>query len=164
MRQAVSTLCGSWCGSAGPVSRRRVRNARFMPGDVTTGNSLREIPIGVSRGFPVRPKPHSFAIRSGVRSPVEDGFRVDEPIAATFEINDRRGVLLRERPYRATGSFVCMGCGKRGNPGAFGVFVNCTDCGSDQIMDADILDRFGPKDTEAIRREKNEKESEPTNR
>ncbi len=57
-----------------------------------------------------------------------------------------------------------MGCGKRGSPGAFGVFVNCIDCGSDQIMDADIWDRYGPKDLETIRRKKSEEESEPTNR
>jgi len=43
-----------------------------------------------------------------------------------------------------------MGCGKRGSPGAFGVFINCTDCGSDQIMDADIWDRYGPKDLESF--------------
>ncbi|MBL7077789.1 MAG: hypothetical protein ISS31_09985 [Kiritimatiellae bacterium] len=48
-----------------------------------------------------------------------------------------------------------MGCGKRGNPGAFGVFVNCTNCGSNQIMDADIWDRLGPKDIETIREQKN---------
>jgi len=48
-----------------------------------------------------------------------------------------------------------MGCGKRGNPGVFGMFVNCPECDSSRIMDADIWDLYGPKDIDAIPDEKN---------
>ena len=57
---------------------------------------------------------------------------------------------------RNTGNFICMGCGKRGTPGVFVTFVNCPECGSSEIMDADIWDRFGPahpKEAQESRRE-----------
>ena len=130
-----------------------------MHQNVTTGSSLRGIPVPVARGFPVRPKAHIFATHTGVRSLSKMGRELREAIASTSENTDGRTVPLSEKLTRATGNYICTNCGKRGNPRVFDVFVNCPVCGSSRVMDADIWDRFGPKVVETTPVEENKEKN-----
>ena len=39
--------------------------------------------------------------------------------------------------------FICLDCGRRDEPAAFGLMICCPDCNSHRVADAEIWDRFG---------------------